>query len=107
MDSRSRSLDVLVFTVGAGALGAEITAARLKEIGAEGFAAPMKVTCENHNGHNAAFVSEWDGTKWTKVSDWISPIKEKVVPLIEQASKDYVGANAGWPKRSEPCDKSS
>jgi branched-chain amino acid transport system substrate-binding protein len=85
----------------------EITAARLKELGAEGFAAPMKVTCQDHNGHNAAFVSEWDGTKWTKASDWIAPIKEKVNPLIEQASKDYVGANAGWPKRSEPCDKSS
>jgi len=85
----------------------EITAARLKEIGAEGFAAPMKVSCEDHNGHNGAFVSEWDGTKWTKVSDWISPIKEKVNPLIAQASKDYVGANAGWPKRSEACDKSS
>jgi branched-chain amino acid transport system substrate-binding protein len=85
----------------------EITAARLKELGAEGFASPMKVTCADHNGHNAAFVSEWDGTKWTKVSDWISPIKEKVNPLIDQASKDYVGANAGWPKRSEPCDKSS
>jgi len=41
------------------------------------------------------------------VSDWIPPLKDKVNPLIEQASKDYVGANAGWPKRSEPCDKSS
>ena len=41
------------------------------------------------------------------MSDWIAPIKEKVIPLIEQASKDYVGANAGWPKRTEACDKSS
>jgi branched-chain amino acid transport system substrate-binding protein len=85
----------------------EISAARLKEIGAEGFASPMKVSCEDHNGHNGAFVTQWDGTKWNKVSDWISPIKEKVNPLIEQASKDYVSANSGWPKRSEPCDKSS
>src|SRR3954471_19951607 len=49
----------------------DISAARLKEIGAEGFAAPMKVTCEDHNGHNGAFVTQWDGTKWNKVSDWI------------------------------------
>jgi len=95
-DDMRRGLETLV-----------ITAARLKEIGAEGFAGPMKVSCEDHNGHNAAFISEWDGTKWNKVSDWIAPIKEKVNPLIDQASKDYVGANAGWPKRSEPCDKSS
>ena len=30
-----------------------------------------------------------------------------VNPLIEAASKEYVGANAGWPKRTEACDKSS
>ena len=46
--------------------------------------------------------------QWIKVSDWIAPMKDKVRPLIDQASKDYVSKrNAGWPKRSEPCDKSS
>ncbi|MBV8793224.1 MAG: ABC transporter substrate-binding protein [Pseudolabrys sp.] len=84
-----------------------ISAARLKEMGAEGFAAPMKVSCEDHNGHNAAYMAKWDGTKWTKGSDFIEPLKDKVRPLIESAAKDYAGANAGWPKRSEPCDKSS
>ena len=29
------------------------------------------------------------------------------MPLIESQAKEYVGANAGWPKRTEPCDKSS
>jgi branched-chain amino acid transport system substrate-binding protein len=84
-----------------------LTQARLKEIGAEGFAAPMKVTCTDHNGHNAAYMARWDGTKWTKGSDWIEPIKSKVVPLIDEAAKAYSAANAGWPKRAEPCDKSS
>ena len=60
-----------------------ITEARLKELGAEGFAAPMKVSCADHNGHNAAFMEQWDGTKWTKGSDWIEPIKDKVLPLID------------------------
>jgi len=95
-DDMRRGLETLV-----------ITAARLKEIGAEGFMAPMAVSCEDHNGHNSAFMAQWDGTKYNKASDWIAPLKEKVNPLIDQASKDYVGANAGWPKRSEPCDKSS
>ena len=84
-----------------------ITEARLKEIGAEGFAAPMKVACEDHNGHNSAYMAKWDGTKWTQGSDWIAPLKTKVRPLIELAAKDYSAANAGWPKRTEPCDKSS
>jgi hypothetical protein len=30
-----------------------------------------------------------------------------VLPLIESAATNYVSANAGWPKRTEACDKSS
>jgi branched-chain amino acid transport system substrate-binding protein len=84
-----------------------ITEARWKEMGADGFAAPLKVSCGDHNGHHKVFVAEWDGTKWVKASDWIEPIKDKVRPLIEAAAKDYATANTGWPKRTEACDKSS
>jgi branched-chain amino acid transport system substrate-binding protein len=52
-------------------------------------------------------MAKWDGTKWTKGSDWIEPLKDKVEPLIQSAAKEYATSNAGWPKRSEPCDKSS
>jgi len=67
----------------------------------------MNVTCDDHNGHNAAYVQQWDGTKWVKVTDWILPMKDKVMPLIDAAAKDYVSKNQPWPKRSEVCDKSS
>jgi branched-chain amino acid transport system substrate-binding protein len=85
----------------------QISEARWKEMGLPGFAAPIHVTCDDHNGHNAAYMQQWDGTKWVKVSDWIAPMKDKVVPLLDKAAADYVKQNAGWPKRSEPCDKSS
>jgi len=84
-----------------------ITEARWKEMGFEGFAAPMKVTCDDHNGHHSAYMQQWDGTKWVKVSDWIAPMKDKVRPLLEAASKEYVSKDTAWPKRTEPCDKSS
>jgi branched-chain amino acid transport system substrate-binding protein len=84
-----------------------ITEARFKEIGLEGFAAPLRVSCSDHNGHHKVFVAQWDGTKWTKASDWIEPMKDRVRPLIETAAKDYAAANAGWPKRTEACDKAS
>ena len=58
-----------------------ITQARLKELGMEGFAAPVSVTCTDHNGHHSVYVAEWDGAKWTKKSDWLEPIKDKVLPL--------------------------
>jgi len=84
-----------------------ITEARLKELGMEGFAAPVKVSCEDHNGHHKVFVAEWDGAKWQKASDWIEPLKDKVRPLIEAGAKDYAEKNTGWPKRSESCAKQS
>jgi branched-chain amino acid transport system substrate-binding protein len=84
-----------------------ITEARLKEIGASGFAPVTRVTCDDHNGHNDVFVVQWDGAKWVKASDNIKPIVEKVIPLADAAAKDYAEKNAGWPKRTETCDKSS
>ena len=38
-----------------------------------------------------------------KTTDWITPMKEEVRPLLEAASKDYVEKNTGWPKRTEAC----
>lgn len=83
----------------------DITEARLKEMGMEGFAAPVKITCSDHNGHHKVFVHQWDGAKWTKASDWMDPMKEEVRPLIEAAAKEYAEKNTGWPKRMEACAK--
>jgi branched-chain amino acid transport system substrate-binding protein len=82
-----------------------ITDARWKELGLPGFATPIHLSCSDHNGHNLISVVQWDGTKWVKTSEELAPIKDKVMPLIDQAAQDYVKANAGWPKRSEACDK--
>ena len=83
-----------------------ITDARLKEIGMAGFAAPMKLTCEDHNGHNKVYVAQWDGTKWVKGSEWMDPLKDEVMPLLESAANDYAKAN-NWPARTEACQKGS
>ena len=81
-----------------------IDAARLKEMGMEGFAGPIKLTCADHNGHRPTFVQQWDGAKWVKVSDWIEPLAEKVQPLLEADANGYAEKNAPWPARPEPCD---
>jgi len=80
---------------------------RLKELGAEGMMPDINVTCSDHEGSGKVMFQQWDGTKWVKVSDWIAPMKDKVRPLLEAAAKDYVSKNQPWPKRTEPCDKSS
>ena len=80
-----------------------ITDARLKELGMEGFAAPVKLSCADHSGHNNAFIVQWDGMKWVKASDWISPDASKVKPLLQEAAADYASKN-NWPARTEACD---
>ena len=84
-----------------------VDAARLKEMGMEGFAAPFKTSCTDHNGHNATFVQAWDGNAFVKVSDPIPPLTDKVQPLLDAAAKDYAEKNTGWPARTEVCDKAS
>lgn len=85
----------------------DITAARLKELGFDGFASPMRVSCADHNGHNDLFILEWNGEQWAKASEAISPLREDVNPLIDAAAKDYAAKNSGWPTRSEACDNRS
>ena len=85
-----------------------ITDARWKELGLPNFGAPLtSVSCADHNGHGPAYMQQWDGTKWVKISDWIAPMMDMVEPLLKQAADEYVEKNTGWPKRTEKCDKAS
>jgi len=85
-----------------------MTEARWKELGLPGFGGPITgVSCTDHNGHQSAYMQQWDGAKWMVASDWITPMKDRVRPLLEAAAKDYVSKDPAWPKRTEPCDKSS
>lgn len=81
--------------------------ARLKELGLEGFTDTIALSCADHNGHRPAFMQEWDGAKWVKISDPIEPMSDRVRAQLDAAAKDYAEKNAGWPKRTEACDKAS
>ena len=81
----------------------DITEERLKEMGMEGFALPMKLSCEDHSGHHKVYVVEWDGKDWQKSGDWFSPDVDMVKPLLKKAAEEYVASNAPWPERTEAC----
>jgi branched-chain amino acid transport system substrate-binding protein len=83
-----------------------IDEARLKEMGLEGFTGPVKLSCADHNGHFSTFVQSWNGTAYEKVSDYITPMSDKVGPLLDADAKAYAEKNAPWPTRSEACDAS-
>ncbi len=63
-----------------------LTEKRLDDLGMKGFTHPIKVTCEDHEGNGPILVQQWDGKKWSIVSDWIQPMREVVRPKIEAAA---------------------
>ncbi|MGH7321993.1 MAG: ABC transporter substrate-binding protein [Candidatus Rokuibacteriota bacterium] len=80
----------------------DLTEKRLEELGFKGQMRPLKVTCENHEGNGLALVQQWDGKKWTIVSDWIEPMREVVRPKLEEAAIEEA-KKLGYTKRD--CSK--
>ena len=63
-----------------------LTEQRLEQLGMKGMMRPLRVTCENHEGNAMAVVQQWDGKKWSFVSDWIEPMRDVLRPKIEAAA---------------------
>jgi len=63
-----------------------LTEDRLASLGAKGFGKPIKVTCADHEGSGPVLFQEWDGKQWKIVSDWVSPMRDIVRPMLEEAA---------------------
>ena len=66
-----------------------ITAARIKELGAEGLVPPLKLSCTDHEGGGAVNFQQWDGDKWVKIADGIEPMNELVRNMVEAEAAKY------------------
>lgn len=66
-----------------------ITAARIKELGAEGLMSPIKLSCYDHEGGGAVKFQEWDGKKWNVITDWIETDQSIVRSMIEASAAKY------------------
>jgi len=75
-----------------------LTEQRLEQLGVKGFTHPIKVTCEDHEGNGPVLIQQWDGKKWTIVSDWISPMRDVVRAKIETAAVEE-GKKLGYTMR--------
>jgi branched-chain amino acid transport system substrate-binding protein len=75
-----------------------LTEQRLEQLGMKGLMRPLRVTCENHEGNGLALVQQWDGKKWTIVSDWIEPMRDIVRPKLEAAAVEE-GKKLGYTMR--------
>jgi branched-chain amino acid transport system substrate-binding protein len=79
-----------------------LTDKRLEELGMKGFTHALKVSCEDHEGNGPIRIQQWDGQKWSLVSDWIAPMREVVRPKIEAAAVEE-GKKLGYTQRD--CTK--
>ena len=61
---------------------------RLEELGMKGFAPPLRVTCEDHEGAGPVMFQQWDGKTWNKISDWIPVMHDVVRPKLEAAAAE-------------------
>ena len=66
-----------------------LTAASLKELGAEGLLSPITLSCRDHEGGGGVKFQQWDGTQWTVITDWITPDQALVRPLVEASAAKY------------------
>ncbi|KGJ13943.1 ABC transporter substrate-binding protein [Paracoccus sanguinis] len=73
----------------------DITDARMKELGLEGFGQPVKITCDNHGGNGMARMQQWDAAakQWKNISDFIKPDQEVLNPLITADSEAFAKEN--------------
>lgn len=79
----------------------DLSAARLKELGLEGFAAPIKASCSDHEGAGSVFLQQWNGSKFEKVTDGIAPMNDIVRPLLEASAEKYTADKPGW--KTQTC----
>ena len=66
-----------------------ITAASLKEMGAEGLLPPLTLSCRDHEGGGSVKFQQWDGKQWTAITDWIASDQALVRPLVEASAAKY------------------
>ena len=67
----------------------DLSAERIKELGFDGVLKPMKVSCSDHEGTRDGRIQQWDGTKWTVISDWYQSDDKVLKPMVDSAAKKY------------------
>jgi branched-chain amino acid transport system substrate-binding protein len=78
----------------------DVTADRLKTLGFDGFAPPVKITCANHEGPATGAIQQWDAAaqKWKLVTGFIESDQSVIDPLIKADSEQYAKENNITPR---------
>ncbi|HEX6000392.1 MAG TPA: ABC transporter substrate-binding protein [Hyphomicrobiaceae bacterium] len=66
-----------------------LSAARIKELGFEGMLKPIKFSCQDHQGADEARLHQWDGKKWSIISDYYKADDSILAPLVKASAAKY------------------
>lgn len=78
-----------------------MTEERIAELGLDGMVPPFATSCSNHTGNSGGWMLEWDGSKFVKASDLLTPNTEAYADLVAEKAADYAESNAPWPVNEE------
>ena len=79
-----------------------VSETRLEALGMKGFIHPLSISCLDHEGGGPVLFEQWDGRKWTIVSEWIPTMRQMIRPKIEAAAAEE-GKKLGYAMRD--CSK--
>ncbi|BDW83870.1 MULTISPECIES: ABC transporter substrate-binding protein [Roseicyclus] len=79
-----------------------MTNARMEELGMPGVGPEFAVSCADHGGTGQAIMTQWNGTEWVTLTDFISPDDSVTGPLVLEDSAAYA-AEAGIEARTCPA----
>ncbi|MDG3041290.1 ABC transporter substrate-binding protein [Roseicyclus marinus] len=79
-----------------------MTNARMDELGMPGIGPEFAVSCADHGGTGQAIMTQWNGTEWVTLTDFIAPDDSVTGPLVLEDSAAYA-AEAGIEARTCPA----
>jgi len=62
---------------------------RIAQLGAEGLAPPVKISCNDHEGGGNVRLIRWDGKGWSFATEWIEPHRDMIRAMYEQSAMAY------------------
>jgi branched-chain amino acid transport system substrate-binding protein len=67
----------------------KITPERISQLGAEGLAPPVSISCADHEGGGNVRIMQWNGRKWDWASEWIEPNRELIHAMYRENAQKY------------------
>ncbi|MCR9067764.1 MAG: ABC transporter substrate-binding protein [Rhodobacteraceae bacterium] len=71
----------------------EMTNARMEELGMPGIGPEFAVSCEDHGGTGMAIMTQWNGSEWVTLTDFVAPDDSVTQPLVLEDSAQFAAEN--------------